>query len=119
MDDDEMIRTLSALLIQRLGYNVTTCAKGEDAIGLYNKAIESDTPYLAVIIDLMMFGDMGGQEAAKEILHADPSAKLIVSSGNLFNPVMSDYKSYGFRASLPKPYTPSDMAEVLTSVLSS
>lgn len=118
MDDDEMIRDMAAILLKRLGYNPTACVNGEEAIELYRNAREAGTPHLAVIIDLMILDGMCGQEAAREILHMDPSARLIVSTGNSFDPVMADYESYGFHASLPKPYTPSDMAAVLATVLS-
>ena len=113
-----MIRDMAAVLLERLGYNATTCVNGEEAVELYKNARESGTPYVAVIIDLMILGGMGGKDAAKLILRNDPGARLIVSSGNSADPVMADYKSYGFYASLPKPYRPSDMAAVLATVLS-
>ena len=118
MDDDEMIRAMSTILLKRLGYNATTCVNGEEAIELYRNAKESGTPYIAVIIDLMIPHGMGGKDAAKQILRIDPDARLIVSTGNSADPVMADYESYGFYASLPKPYKPSDMAAVLATVLS-
>ena len=68
MDDDEMIRTMAAVLLERLGYNATTCVNGEEAIELYRHAKESGSPYLTVIIDLMILGGMGGKDAAKQIL---------------------------------------------------
>jgi len=113
MDDDETIRDLSAFILEHLGYNVTTCINGEEAIEYYKSSIESGTPYLTVIIDLMIYGGMGGKDAAQHILRIDPCAKLIVSSGNSSDPVMADYGSYGFCASLPKPYKPSEMAKLL------
>lgn len=116
MDDDELIRGVARILLKRLGYNVTTCVNGDEAVELYSNARESGTPYLTVIIDLMISGGMGGQEAAKHILNIDPNAKLIVSTGNSAHPVAKDYISYGFYASLPKPYTPSDMAAVLAGL---
>jgi len=118
MDDDEMIREMAAILLVRLGYNPTTCVNGEEAIELYRTAKESGTPYRAVIIDLMILDGMGGKDAAKQILSIDPGARLIVSTGNSADPVMADYESYGFHASLPKPYGPSDMAAVLVTAIS-
>ena len=116
MEDDETIRDLSKFILEHLGYNVTTCKNGEEAIELYKNARESGTPYLTVIIDLMIYGGMGGKDAAQHILSIDPSARLIVSSGNSADPVVTNYESYGFCASLPKPYKPSDMANLLKSL---
>jgi two-component system, cell cycle sensor histidine kinase and response regulator CckA len=116
MDDEENIRYMAAAMLKYLGYSVTTCANGEEAIELYRNAKESGTPYLTVIMDLIIYGGMGGEDAAKQILLIDSNAKLIVSSGYLDDPVMADHKSFGFLASLPKPYKSSDLAEALATL---
>lgn len=41
----------------------------------------------------------------KKFLELDPEAKVIVSSGYSTNSTMSDYKSYGFRGAISKPYS--------------
>ena len=113
MDDEKVVRDLAASMLECLGYRATACANGEEAIEYYRTAIESGTPYLAVIMDLTVFGGMGGKDAAKHILLIDPNAILIVSSGYSDDPVMAGHKSFGFVLSLPKPYKVSDMAKVL------
>jgi DNA-binding NarL/FixJ family response regulator len=47
---------------------------------------------------------MGGKEAIIKLKEIDPEVKAIVSSGYADDPIMSDYRKYGFRAALPKPY---------------
>ena len=116
MDDEAIIRNIVASMLKHLGYTATTCATGEEAIELYRTAKESGTPYFTVIMDLTVFGGMGGKDAAKQILLIDPNAKLIVSSGYSDDPVMADHKSFGFCLSLPKPYRSSDMAEILVAL---
>jgi two-component system, cell cycle sensor histidine kinase and response regulator CckA len=118
MDDEEIIRKLAASMLKRLGYKVTTCANGDEAIVLYRNAKMSGNPYLAVIMDLTIFGGMGGKDAAEQILLIDPHARLIVSSGYSDDPVMADYKCFGFHLSLPKPYKLSDLTEVLNTLRS-
>ncbi len=61
---------------------------------------------------------MGGAEAAQHILKIDPHARLIVSSGYSTDPVMAEYKSFGFCATLQKPYTLDEISKILRSVLS-
>jgi two-component system, cell cycle sensor histidine kinase and response regulator CckA len=116
MDDEKMIRDLAASMLKFLGYNAITCSNGEEAIALYKIAHESGSPFLTVVMDLTIFGGMGGKDAAQQILLINPSAKLIVSSGYSDDPVMADHKGYGFQALLPKPYTISDIARVLNSL---
>jgi PAS domain S-box-containing protein len=118
MDDEEMIRELAAEMLEEIGYQVTTCDKGSEAIRLYKTARESGTPFSAVIMDLTIPGGMGGKEAAEKILVFDPAACLIVSSGYSNDPIMSDYRTYGFTGAIAKPYRIDELAEVLRSSLS-
>jgi two-component system cell cycle sensor histidine kinase/response regulator CckA len=59
----------------------------------------------------------GGCAAAAAILAIDPKAKLIVSSGYSEDAVMSDYRSYGFRAVLPKPYSAEQLRTVVARLV--
>ncbi|NOQ65877.1 MAG: hypothetical protein GQ556_01485 [Desulfobacterales bacterium] len=46
---------------------------------------------------------MGGGEAIKILLELDPEAKAIVSSGYSNDPIMANFKEYGFKAMVSKP----------------
>jgi len=117
MDDEEMIRELAANMLKELGYRVTTCANGEEAVALYKATLAARVPFAAAIMDLTIPGGMGGREAARAILDIDPQARLIVSSGYSSDPIMSDYRRYGFSAAILKPYGVAEIAEVLKSLL--
>jgi nitrogen-specific signal transduction histidine kinase/CheY-like chemotaxis protein len=117
MDDEEMIRVMSAEMLDYLGYRVTTCLNGSEAVELYAAAGQSGAPFSAVIMDLTIPGGMGGKETAEQILAIDPKACLIVSSGYSNDPIMSDYRSYGFAGAVAKPYNMKDFSSLLSSVL--
>jgi two-component system, cell cycle sensor histidine kinase and response regulator CckA len=116
MDDEKAIRNIASKMLECLSYQVTACCNGTEAISLFREAQESGSPYRIVILDLTVAGGMGGKEAARHLLALDPSACLVVSSGYSNDPVLADFKSYGFQASLPKPYKLSDMEAVLATV---
>lgn len=116
MDDEELVRKLTTLMLQRLGYRVTTCSEGGEAIALYQDALYSGDPYAAVILDLKVPRGLSGLEAASGILDCDPQAKLVVSSGYFDSPVIAAYASFGFSAALPKPYTLQEMDAALLSL---
>ena len=118
MDDEKMIRDILTEMIEYLGYQVTTCENGEEAIAKYEADIESAKPFLAVIMDLTIPGGMGGKEAAEYILAIDPKASLIVSSGYSNDPIMSNYGSYGFIGAVTKPYNIDQLSQLLSLVLS-
>jgi PAS domain S-box-containing protein len=117
MDDEEMLRDLAESILEEFGYRVKTCLNGEEAIALYKSAFEGGAPFSAVIMDLTIPGGMGGEEAARAILEIDPHAQLIVSSGYSNDPIIADFRRYGFSAVALKPYGVSEIAEVLNRLL--
>ena len=116
MDDDELIQILATQILEHLGYQVTSCANGEEAVALYGKAVGTGTPFLAAVMDLTIPGGMGGKEAAQQILALDPAVRLIVSSGYSNDEVMADYARYGFCAAIAKPYRVAELTAVLAGM---
>ena len=68
-------------------------------------------------MDLTIPGGMGGKEAIKKLLEIDPQAKVIVSSGYATDPMMADFKGYGFSAVATKPYSVAQIEKMLQSLL--
>jgi len=60
---------------------------------------------------------MGGQEALAELRRIDPAVKAIVSSGYSSDPVLANFRQYGFRGVVAKPYQLDDLTRVLREVL--
>ncbi len=114
MDDEEVIREVAKETFTYMGFPVTTCSNGDEAVAKYRAAYESGVPYMAVILDLTIPDGMGGVEAAKSILAINPAAKLIVSSGYSLDPVMADYRKYGFFAAIAKPYRADELGNKLS-----
>jgi two-component system, cell cycle sensor histidine kinase and response regulator CckA len=51
-----------------------------------------------------------------KLLEIDPDASVIVSSGYATDPIMSDYKKYGFRAVIAKPYSIGQLQQTLAGL---
>ncbi|MBU1056145.1 MAG: PAS domain S-box protein [Proteobacteria bacterium] len=117
MDDDESLRKTVGKILQKLGYEPEFAKDGTEAIEMYKKAKESKKPYDAVILDLTIPGQMGGQEAIKKLLEIDPEVKAIVSSGYSEDTVLSNFKEYGFKGIMPKPFEAQSLSKVLFEVL--
>ena len=83
---------------------------------MYQELQDQGAPVDLVIMDLTIPGGMGGQEAAEKLLKIDPQAKIIVASGYSNDPVMADYKKYGFCAAVAKPFDLKDLGRVIGSV---
>jgi len=104
--------------LEKKGISVDVASDGEEAVQNYRKALESGSPYNAVLLDLTVPGGMGGVEAARMILKIHPEANLIVSSGYSDDIVLSEYTKYGFKACLPKPYTIQKLIKTVEGFLS-
>jgi len=117
LDDEEMIRKVTGAMLEEMGYKVSFAVDGQEAIAKYRASCEKDAAYDIVITDLTIPGGMGGQEAAQEILSINPAAKIIVSSGYATDPVMANYKAYGFQGIAVKPYHFAELQKVIQQVL--
>jgi len=117
MDDEEVIRELLHDELTDIGYEVELAVDGAEAIEQYTKAKESGQPFDAVILDLTVPGGMGGKEVIEKMLEIDPSVKAIVSSGYSTDPIMSDFKEYGFSGVVAKPYKMEQLEKTLRSIL--
>ncbi|MFC2071611.1 ATP-binding protein, partial [Chloroflexota bacterium] len=118
MDDEEIVQQFLHSGLTGIGYEVVLTKDGAEAIESYSKAKESGQPFDAVIMDLTIPGGMRGKEAIKKLLEIDLDAMVIVSSGYATDPIMSEYKKYGFSAVIAKPYVIEQLGETLYKLLS-
>ena len=61
MDDEEMIRNLAKQVLKQCDYNAELAKDGVEAIELYRKAVDSNKPFDAVILDLTVKRGKGWQ----------------------------------------------------------
>ena len=59
---------------------------------------------------------MGGKEAIQDLLRLDPTVKAIVSSGYSNDPIMSNFKDFGFAGVVAKPFQIEDLSNVIETV---
>ena len=117
MDDDRMMRDVVKVMFKVLGYDVDMASHGEEAVQLYKKAVEKGESYDAVVLDLTVRGGMGGKETLDMLRKINPGVKSIISSGHSSNPVMMEFRKYGFDGALPKPYLRKELDQVIKVVV--
>jgi CheY-like chemotaxis protein len=117
MDDEVIIREIAGEILSHLGYEVENCMDGTEAIRMYEEALRLGRPYAAVLMDLTIPGGMGGKEAIGRLMEIDPQVRVIVSSGYSNDPVMAQYKRYGFRGVVLKPYNAEELGRTLHEVI--
>ena len=117
MDDEEMLRNLFSAMLGRLGYEVAVAIDGVKAIEMYKKARESEHPFDLVILDLTNASGMGGVEAIKILLELDPQIRAMVATGYSFDPVVSNFRAYGFCGAITKPFTMDGLGRTVQEAL--
>ena len=117
MDDEEPIIQMASALLQRLGFEVEVTCDGAEVVKKFEAAHAAGRPFDLVVMDLTVPGGMGGREAIEQLRRIDPSVKAIVSSGYSSDPVLANYRAYGFRGMVAKPYKIEDFTRVLREVM--
>lgn len=117
MDDEDVVRLVAGEMLEYLGYEVEFAKDGKEAIGMCAEALKADKPFHAAIMDLSIPGGMGGKEAINKLLELDPKVKVLVSSGNANDPVMSNFREYGFAGVVTKPYQVEELGEQLKKAM--
>jgi len=118
MDDDDFVLDICARMLGKMGYTAEKAKDGEEAVRLYRNALEADRRFDCVIMDLTIPGGPGGREVVKVLKEYDPGLKAIVSSGYSNDPVMSQYRDYGFIGVTVKPYSYDELAAAVSSAIS-
>jgi len=118
MDDEKMVCQVAKKMLTSIGYDVVIVHDGAEALKCYEDAANFRRPFDVVIMDLTIPGGMGGREAVQELLHIDPKARVLVSSGYTNGPVMSHFRDYGFAGVIQKPYRLEELKDLLVSTIS-
>ena len=117
MDDEEAVRRLAGNMLEYLGYDGEIVDSGNAAVERFTRALQQGHPFDVVILDLIVPGGLGGQEAIARLAAIDPSVKAIVMSGYAQESTMTDYHAHGFQAAISKPFTLQELSTTLQFVV--
>jgi two-component system, cell cycle sensor histidine kinase and response regulator CckA len=116
MDDEPQLRFIMQEVLEDEGAEIFLASEGNEAIELFEKITSSGKTVDLIIADLTIPGGMGGMEAIRIIREQGLAFKAIVISGYSNDPVISDYKNYGFDAYLVKPFTSHELLAAVKKV---
>lgn len=113
VEDEEGVRALAALVLQRKGYKVFAATDGRDALRVIDK---NRVPIDLLMTDVVMPG-MDGRELADVLRRRFPHIKVLFSSGYTDDAVVRHGVLNKEVSFLQKPYTPLSLANKVREVL--
>lgn len=117
MDDEDLVRSVAGEMLEQMGYEVVLARDGEEALLIFKEDQKASRLFDAVVMDLTVPGGMGGHEAIKILRNIDRTVPVIVSSGYSNDPILANYKEYGFNGMVAKPYQIDQLDNVLHDVM--
>ncbi|NNF15956.1 MAG: response regulator [Gammaproteobacteria bacterium] len=115
VDDDEGVRRIGQMILERLGCRVESAADGENALRKLTNLKDSID---IVLLDVAMPG-MNGNEVSARLRSIRPDIPIIFCSGYAADAVEPAPHSVGYTGFLRKPYRSDDLLEALRKAVRS
>jgi len=115
VDDDDIVRTTVALMLEDLGYRVVEAPGGAEALALLRRGEKVDL----LFTDVVMPGPVSGRRLAEEAGKIDPALRVLFTSGYTENAIIHHGRLDPGLELLSKPYTRDQLAAKLRRVLDS
>jgi len=112
VDDSEEQRLIAASLLRELGYSVTICASGEEAV-----ACIRENPVDLVLLDMIMDPGMDGLETYRRILAIRPEQRALIASGFSETDRVREAQRLGAGGYIKKPYTLDTIGQAIRAEL--
>jgi len=113
VEDDEMVRRLSCLVLKEKGYNVLEARHGGEALLTCERHLG---PIHLMVTDVIM-PQMGGRELAQRLAPLHPEMKVLYLSGYASNAIVHQGTLLPGVAFLQKPFAPGALTRKVREVL--
>ena len=100
VDDDETSRAVGARLLQRIGFDVTLAADGEEGLERFK---ERSDAFCLVLLDLTM-PHMDGRRAFSEMKLVNARVPIVITSGYAEQEVSTQFAGKGLAGFIQKPF---------------
>jgi len=112
-EDEDMVRTMTGRMLERLGYQVLAASSGEEALGLYKQ----HQGEIAVVVVDMVMPKMSGVQLFDRLREADPQVRIIAMTGYGESDDIQRMEADGLRGLLQKPFRLPQLGEALHAAL--
>jgi signal transduction histidine kinase len=115
VDDDEKIRNVGAIMLERLGYRTLQAANGRTALEILKHEHKNIS---LLFTDVMMPDGMNGMQLMEKAREYFPQIKVLFTSGYTEN-TMPNYGIIAGQELIGKPYRKEDLAKKVRKILDS
>ncbi len=109
VDDEDQVREVVCMVLERAGYVVSEAHDGDEALSLYR-----ENPPDVVVTDLVM-QRMGGLQLIERLREEFPDAKIIAISA--YVDALTDPRTHGADKSLRKPFSIEELRSAVEELL--
>ncbi|MFH0908027.1 MAG: PAS domain-containing protein [bacterium] len=109
VDDEESVRNIAKIMLERHGFTVITALDGRDGVRVFSEHADRID---AVVLDMTM-PHMGGEEAFAQIQKIKPGARVLLASGYTEQDTTNRFSGRGLAGFVHKPF---QMAEFIQKV---
>lgn len=113
VEDEEMVRSLAQVLLERNGYTVLAARNVTDAL----RMAEQGVPVIHLLLTDVVMPGMNGPALAERILAIRPATKVLYMSGYTDRDLTSAAAWHSGPAILQKPFTPQSLAHKVREML--
>ncbi|MCD6288137.1 MAG: response regulator, partial [Candidatus Hydrogenedentes bacterium] len=112
-DDEETVRVVGSLMLERIGFDVVTADDGRDAVEKFKQLGDK---LAFVLLDLTM-PHMDGEEAFREFRQINDRVPVILSSGYNEQDVVERFAGKGLAGFIQKPYEYDALVRAIRNIL--
>lgn len=111
------VASVSTGILEQLGYTGVAAHNIERGLALYRQALLEGRRFALVILDIVGSGGHNEPTRLDRFKALDPEARVLASSSNNHDLVMTEPERHGFAGALPKPYRVSELETLLRRLL--
>lgn len=114
VEDEEVVRKVSAMMLRKLGYQVLAAANAREALQLWDQhAAAIDL----LFTDIVMPGGMTGMELGEKLQRMKPTLQIALMSGYSAEIMKVESQATGAVSFLPKPFEYNSLAATIRKCL--
>lgn len=119
MEDEGDLRELMVQVSCSLGLDPVACRNGREAVTAFDVAATEGRPFVLVVSDILVPGEMGGREMIQVLRSRPGSFKALAVTGFSTERSTEDFHNQGFDVIVGKPFTVDELKTRIVELMKS